>query len=443
MYTKVMSMTSMSYDHQTYNCFSDAIGNNGLTQDVFENLLENTKPALEKLRSHYADKSLPILHLPERVDDLQHLYLLANQYREKFAHIVVLGIGGSSLGAKAICKLAKTNFAPRPEIPMMHFWDNIDPESISGMMQALPLEHTLFLVISKSGTTAETLAKFLVCLKAVSDVVDKNSLTEHFVAICEPGENILRRLAVKNHILVLDHDPDIGGRYSALSLVGLLPAMILGLEVEKVRAGAAKVLDPVLKGEEPRNIEAAIGAAISAGLAAQNIRSTVIMPYSDRLAALSLWYRQLWAESLGKEGKGTTPINALGTVDQHSQLQLYLDGPVDKMFTIIMLKCAGEGPCVEPALANEEALAFLSGKSVGDLMEAQQNGTTQVLIQNKRPTRIITLDKLDETSMGALMMHFMLETIITAHLFSVDPFSQPAVEEGKKLAWQYLADQEK
>jgi len=436
-------MTSMSYVHQTSNCFSTAIGFNGLNQDVFNKFLEETRPALEKLRQQYADKSLPFLQLSERTDDLDVLYSVAARYREQFKHVVVLGIGGSSLGGRAICRLADTSVGPCTEAPKLHFYDNVDPNSISYMLHALPLEQTGFVAISKSGTTAETVTNFLVCLEAVSKLVGKDKLAEHFTAISEPGENILRRLAIRNDILVLDHDPRIGGRFSVLSLVGLLPAMILGLGVEELRAGAASVLDPVLKGEDPRNIEAAVGAAIAAGLATEkNILSTIIMPYIDRLEEFALWFRQLWAESLGKQGKGTTPINALGTVDQHSQLQLYLDGPNDKMFTIILMPTAGKGPLIDPIFANDDALEHIAGKSVGDLMDAEQWGTVKALIRNNKPTRVIQLDRLNETTLGALMMHFMLETIITAHLFSVDPYSQPAVEEGKRLVRQFLSGEE-
>ena len=187
-------------------------------------------------------------------------------------------------------------------------------------------------------------------------------------------------------------------------------------------------------------IAPAIGAAIAVGLERENrISTTVLMPYVDRLADFGLWFRQLWAESLGKDGKGTTPINALGAVDQHSQLQLYLDGPRDKMFTVIMLDIAGKGPVVSPALANDDALSYLAGHTLGDLMDAEQRATAQTLIEHHRPTRIFRLETLNERVMGALFMHFMLETIIAAHMMDVDPFDQPAVEDGKNLARQYLA----
>ena len=433
----------MSYVQITSSCFSDVLGAHGLDRGRFNAILENAKPALESLRAQHADGSLPLLGLPGRTDDLAALELVAERYRDQFDDVVILGTGGSSLGGQTLCQLADFGFGPQGGAPSLHFFDNVDPHSISIMLERLALERTGFLVISKSGSTAETMTLFLVCLKAVLDAVGKDKAAVHFTAITEPGDNLLRRLADSHGMAVLDHDPGIGGRYSALSLVGLLPVMIAGLDARKIREGAAGVLKPILAEEKPEKIDAAVGAAISVGLATENnILSTVFMPYMDRLADFGLWFRQLWAESLGKQGKGTTPINALGTVDQHSQLQLYLDGPRDKMFTIIMLSCAGASLSVDPGLADDEALAYLSGKSVGDLMDAEQRATAETLIRNKRPTRIIQLDHLDETVMGALMMHFMLETIIAAYLFGVDPFDQPAVEEGKILIRKYLAGEE-
>jgi glucose-6-phosphate isomerase len=164
------------------------------------------------------------------------------------------------------------------------------------------------------------------------------------------------------------------------------------------------------------------------------------MPYADQLALFSLWYRQLWAESLGKSGKGTTPIRALGAVDQHSQLQLYLDGPADKLFTIVMLDQAGKGRRVPADLAADPELAYLAGRSMGDLLDAEQQATADSLMQRGRPTRIIRLERLDEQRLGALLMHFILETLIAADLFDVQAFGQPAVEQGKVLARRYLGE---
>jgi len=163
----------------------------------------------------------------------------------------------------------------------------------------------------------------------------------------------------------------------------------------------------------------------------------VVMPYGDRLERFAMWHRQLWAESLGKDGKGTTPIAALGPVDQHSQLQLYLGGPRDKLYTILTQGLAGKGPRIVSA---DPELAYLNGRTVGDLADAEQRATIDTLIANTRPTRTLNVPVPDAHTIGALFMHFMLETIIAAHVLGVDPFDQPAVEQGKLLAKKYLQD---
>ncbi len=425
----------MPYAQITDACFSDAVGAHGLDRARFDALLKKAEGALTAMKSGHEDGSLPFLRLSEARDDLGSLEPLAARYREQFSDVVLIGTGGSSLGGQTLCKLATDLQAPR-----LHFFDNIDPHSLGRLLSAVDLARTGFLVVSKSGSTAETMSVFLLCLAAVIETLGRDA-TGRFTAIAEPGDNALRRICDEYGIAVLDHDPGIGGRYSVLSLTGLLPAMIAGLDAVAVREGAAEALAPVLIGAAAKDIAPAIGAAISVGLAEnRGISTSVLMPYVDRLADFGLWYRQLWAESLGKNGKGTTPVNALGTVDQHSQLQLYLDGPRDKMFTVIMLDVAGKGGTFPADLARDRDLAYLAGRSLGDLMDAEQRATAESLIRHQRPTRIIRLPVLDERTMGALFMHFMLETIIAAHLLGVDPFDQPAVEEGKVLARQYLAE---
>jgi glucose-6-phosphate isomerase len=429
----------MSYVHLIGSCFSEALGVHGLDQGRYELLLRGAGDAVQALRARHADGSLPLLHLPAARDDLAVLAPLVARYRASFDDVILLGAGGSSLGGQTLCNLAVPGEGPR-----MHFFDNVDPYSLDALLAAVDLPRTGFLIVSKSGSTVETMAVFLICLEAMLGAVGAEAAGDHFTAITEPADNVLRRICEAHGIAVLDHDPGIGGRYSVLSLVGLLPAMIAGLDAVAVREGATEVLAEMLAenfdGASTDLIAPAIGAAIAVGLERENrISTTVLMPYVDRLADFGLWFRQLWAESLGKDGKGTTPINALGAVDQHSQLQLYLDGPRDKMFTVIMLDIAGKGPVVSPALANDDALSYLAGHTLGDLMDAEQRATAQTLIKHNRPTRIIRIDALDERVMGALFMHFMLETIIAAHMMEVDPFDQPAVEDGKNLARQYLA----
>jgi glucose-6-phosphate isomerase len=196
----------------------------------------------------------------------------------------------------------------------------------------------------------------------------------------------------------------------------------------------------MLEARAPGEFDAAVGAAITIGLAKERgVRACVMFPYSDRLARFADWYVQLWGESLGKGGEGTTPVGALGPVDQHSQLQLYLDGTPQHLITVIREPCQGRGPALAPDLAKLAGADYLAGHFAGDLVAAQQRAIPEALLAHGRPVRIIDLEVLNERALGALMMHFMLETVLAAHLLGVDPFDQPAVESGKVLTRRYLA----
>jgi glucose-6-phosphate isomerase len=319
--------------------------------------------------------------------------------------------------------------------------DNLDPDTYGGLLQKLPLATTRFIAISKSGGTGETLMQCIAALDAVKAAGLAARIPELFLGLSEPrkngGRNGLRSLLETHKVAFLDHDPGVGGRFSVLTNVGLLPAALVGLDIAKIRAGAAAALAPVLDARAPDEVPPAVGAALASTLAATKPIG-VMMAYCDRLERFTRWYVQLWAESLGKDGKGTTPVAALGPVDQHSQLQLFIAGPRDKLFTVITVGAGGRGPRLDAELASLAGEPDFGGRTIGDLVAAQGRATADTLAKNGCPVRMLHLERLDETSLGALLMHFMLETIITAHLIGVDPFDQPAVEEGKVLAKRYL-----
>jgi glucose-6-phosphate isomerase len=439
--SKSEALELTEYSHQTDACFANAIGASGLEASRYAALLAQTMPALQNIREWRENGSLPLLTLPFQRDDFDDMTLVSDRFRKDFDNVIVLGTGGSSLGGKSLHALADSGFGPRPGLPKIYFLDNVDPARFNSLVDPLNLSRTGLLTISKSGGTAETLALTAVFLTRYIDTLGKDAPAKHIVAITEAANNPLRTLAMRYDIPTLEHDPLVGGRYAVLSIVGLLPAMIAGLDGVAIREGAAAVLNATLTAEDPAESAPAVGAAISVGLARDcGIATTVIMPYRDQLAELAAWHRQLWAESLGKDGMGTTPINALGTVDQHSQLQLYLDGPADKMFTIIHSAAGDFGEPVAPDLFPEDDLDYLKGRRMGDLLDACCRATCETLAARGRPVRVMTMDAVNERSMGALMMHFMLETIISAHLLGVDPFDQPAVEEGKHLARRYMND---
>ncbi len=430
----------MDFDQDITGCLAEKVGSHGLGVSELAAMLERAAPALATLRRRHDDGSLPLLLLPKRRDDLAALRRVLKDFRaaprQKFRDVIILGTGGSSLGGQTLYALGNPL-----TLPHLHFMDNIDPASFAALFAALDPGRTGIVAISKSGGTAETLTQFVICLDWLRRMLPSDALAKHGIAMTEPRDNVLRRLAMRFGMALLDHDPGIGGRYSVLANVGLLPALLADIDVTALRRGAGNVLEATLAASTPRDAAPALGAAVSIALAEhRGIGTTVIMPYLDRLAHFGLWFRQLWAESLGKNGKGTTPIRAMGTVDQHSQLQLYLAGPADKMFTVVSSDVAGTGEAVAPDLAADNELAYLAGKRMGDLLDAEQRATAQSLIRNGRPTRLLHLPRLDAQSLGALLMHFMLETIIAADLLGVDAFDQPAVEEGKILARQYLGE---
>jgi len=429
------------------NAREDRIGAQGVTADALKATLARAESALEWLRARHADRSLPLLRLPETHSDLEIIRDTARQFADRATDIVILGTGGSSLGGQTLAQLA--GFAV-PGVgalrvpPQLHFIDNLDAESFSSMLAKLPHTTTRFVAISKSGGTAETLMQTIAALSAVQAEGLQTRIPDIFLGISEPAKagktNGLRDLLGKYRVPMLDHDTGIGGRYSAFTNVGLLSAAMLGLDVAAIRAGAGLALAPVLAKKPAAQVPAAIGAALSVALAESKGKSiSALMAYCDRLQRFTHWYVQLWAESLGKNGKGTTPLAALGPVDQHSQLQLFIAGPRDKLFTVIIVDAAGKGPRIDGELAKIAGEPGFAGKTIGDLVAAEGRATAETLAKNGCPVRTMHIDKLDEESLGELMMHFMLETIIAAHLLGVDAFDQPAVEEGKVLAKKYLS----
>jgi glucose-6-phosphate isomerase len=434
----------MSIVQSIENARQEHVGPHGIGADALKSVLARAESALDWLRARHADGRLPLLRLPETHSDLETIRDTARQLADRATDIVVLGTGGSSLGGQTLAQLA--GFAV-PGVgalrapPQLHFIDNLDPDSFQTLLARLPHATTRFVAISKSGGTAETLMQTIAALSAIQSQGLQTRIPDIFLGITEPAKagktNGLRELLGKYRVPMLDHDTGVGGRYSALTNVGLLPAAMLGLDVAAVREGASLALAPVLAKKPAAQVPAAIGAALSVALS-ESKSISVLMAYCDRLQRFTHWYVQLWAESLGKGGKGTTPVAALGPVDQHSQLQLFIGGPRDKLFTVVTVDGAGHGPRIDGELARLAGEPGLAGKTIGDLVAAEGRATAETLAKNGCPVRTIHISKLDEESLGELMMHFMLETIIAAHLLGIDAFDQPAVEEGKVLAKKYL-----
>lgn len=362
----------------------------------------------------------------------------AKALKEEFTNFVVLGTGGSSLGAKTLCDLKNNPFGRQKH--NVHFLNNVDSYTIEQMLGSLDLEKTCFIAVSKSGSTAETLCQTLCIMKALE--TKGMDVKKHFVILTENKDSPLTQLAETYLITPLDHSFDIGGRFSVFSSVGLLPAALMGIDNRALHKAAKdyvkdfhhslttdlNVSHPVLEG------------SLFAFQALENNKPiAVMMPYVDRLLSFAQWYAQLWAESLGKQGKGSTPVASLGTVDQHSQLQLYNDGPNDKTYTFLVEDSRKTGLLPNGYVYTDASLSYLENKTMGDLLYAEARATIDSLIKVKRPLRAIAFKHLDETVLGELLAHFMLETILTAELLNINAFDQPGVEESKRLTRHYLA----
>ena len=422
------------------------IGPHGVAEKALNDVLGRAEGALEVLRARHADGSLPLLWLPKTHDDLVPIRDTARRLAENATDVVLLGTGGSSLGGQTLAQLAGhavPGVGALRAAPRLHFMDSLDPETYGALLGKLPHTTTRFVAISKSGGTAETLMQTIAALTAVKAEGLETRIPDIFLGLTEkalPGKtNGLRELLAAHHVPILDHHTGSGGRFSVLSNVGLLPAAMLDLDIAAVREGAGLALAPVLAKKPAAQVPAALGAALAVALAESKGKSiSVLMAYADRLERFTHWYVQLWAESLGKNGKGTTPVAALGPVDQHSQVQLFIGGPRDKLFTVVTVAGTGRGPRMDGELAKLAGEPAFGGKTIGDLVAAEGRATAETLVKNGCPVRTIHLPQLNEETLGELLMHFLLETIIAAHLLGVDAFDQPAVEQGKVLAKKYL-----
>ena len=417
-------------------------GQAGFLEDpLFDDIKSRLRPLVKRMVEEIENGTASYLRLPFESDDLNRVQAEADRIRQINTDVVVLGVGGSSLGAQVLCALAGGSDSSSFGHPKLHFPDNLNAESFSGLLDSLDFGTSHFVVISKSGNTTETMAQMALGLAGARKSLKESDVRKHFSVIVSPGDNALRRLAEINNFTVFDHPNDLCGRFSVFSSVGLLPAAVAGIDAIAVRRGARDVLEALGREKDVLEAPAVMGAAIHEYLVEKcGMGITVLMPYDTHLDSFSRWFQQLWSESLGKNGKGTTPLRALGPADQHSQLQLFLDGPPDKFVTVIIADTAGQGPMITDEISGIEGLDYLIGCTVGDVVAAEARATIDALVGQGRPVREIRIPDLSERTIGALMMSFMIETVLTAGLMGEDAFNQPAVEQIKKLTISNLEE---
>ncbi len=367
-----------------------------------------------------------------------------------FENILVLGIGGSALGGMAICEALLKPYwnvlteEQRNKFPRIFFLDNIDPDQINGLLDILDLKKTLVNVITKSGSTAETMSQFMILKNRLQEEIGDNYV-RHIVATTDQNAGILRQISNEEGYKTFVIPDDVGGRFSVFSAVGLLPFALVGIDIEEMMQGV-KDMDLALKNTDVRHNIAAQNALIHYLMDTQKGKNmTVMMPYSSKLRYVSDWFVQLWAESLGKEkfvegnkiNIGQTPIKAIGVTDQHSQIQLYNEGPNNKIINFIRVKDFDSTVDI-PKIFEFTGVGYLGGKTVNELINAEADATKVSLVDYQRPNVTITMDKINPYNMGQLLYMLEVQTAIAGELYGIDTFNQPGVEQAKNYTYALM-----
>ena len=392
------------------------------------------------------DEMLGWIDLPNGGDEVERIVEYAQNVDAKYTDLAVLGIGGSSLGGITVINALQhpyRNLQTDGDGLRVHFVDNVDPDAVHGLLEVLNPETTLVNVISKSGTTAETMAAYLAFKAWLKNSVG-DAYKDQIIATTDPETGILRPLAEREGYTTFVVPPSVGGRFSVLSAVGLLPIALAGLDVRGLLQGAAEANDLITKEISNNPIKQ---AAIIQYLAYRRGKPiSVLMPYSSRLRYLSDWYVQLWAESLGKSEdrngslvhEGSTPLAALGATDQHSQVQLFNEGPNNKLFAFVRIENFDQTETIPDAEPELDELAYLANKEFNQLINAEQAATAHAILDHGRPNYTLSLERLDAHHLGLLLQFLEWQTALMGELTFVNTYNQPGVELGKKYTYALM-----
>lgn len=405
---------------------------NGALRKMPEDSQDLVASGTRRLREELEKGALPMISL-DFLDEMSSSIERLSHRLRRYKHLLLLGIGGSALGPRALQKaFAPGQDGPGHDGPCLWVMDNINTERLEAWLSRLPAEDALVLCISKSGGTIETMAQFFLVRDRLMRELGP-SHASRIITISDPKPNLLRREAEENDYLALPVPEALGGRYSVISLVGMLPAAFLGIDWREFLKGVQSVTEPLATAPETLAAHPAwrmsrwAKALMDAGCG-----QLVFFNYVPAWSAFGDWFAQLWAESLGKEGKGSMPVSATGVTDQHSLLQMFLDGPKDKGCLFVTCPKLPRGPAFHAPLPAE--FAFLEHQRLGDLLRAEALGTAMALEASGMPLLRFEAERADERGAGELMALCMLMTLFTGWRMDVNPLDQPAVELGKRLA---------
>ncbi len=394
---------------------------------------------------------LAFLDLPYQPTD--KIKALAKKVQGRFENFILLGIGGSALGPVAIQQALHSpyyNLLSKKERggPRMFFLDNVDPTEVASLLEVLDPSKTAVNVVTKSGGTIETLAQFLIVQKWIYKKVGKEKGAAHFIVTTDPKKGTLREIAQKEGYATLEIPEPVGGRFSVLTPVGLFPAAVSGIDIDLMLQGAAD-LDQEFQKVPPHENAAVWGAFVHHWAYLIKRRNIlVLMPYSEALVGVAQWFVQLWAESLGKEkdisGKrisvGQTPLVAVGATDQHSQLQLYMEGPVDKTIQFLVVESFGKD-LPFPTVRSDSPIGLLAGHTLGSLLKIEQRAIEASLVEAGRPNCKLIVPEINPYYLGSLFYFFEFQTAFAGKLYGINPFDQPGVEAGKRIIHKLLKEE--
>jgi glucose-6-phosphate isomerase len=432
----------IKYDHA--NMRSGAVGKAGQSPAQFSRLLKRLAVVHRAMKDHNKKGGYGFTTIPYRAEELAEVRRLAASLKKEFKTLIVVGIGGSDLGARAL--VAALASKKKGAMDIRFIGANTDPDELNALLASVDLKKCAINIISKSGDTVEPMSAFLILRQRLIARVGMKRHARHVIATTDPDHGTLRAIADKEGYRALPVPRAIGGRFSTLTTVGLLAVECAGIDGKALLHGAERVLLDFIETSPEQN-----GSLLFAGLLtdAHTLRGqnvAVFMPYASRLRQFGNWFRQLWAESLGKRrtrhGKavhaGQTPVAALGATDQHSQLQLWNDGPADTVVTFLDHGAFDTDLAVPAAYPKLAGVNFLGKKTLSRINRAERESTALALTEHDKPNGTLRIARVDAASLGGLMMFFMLATAAAGELLDIDAFDQPGVESMKKTMFRML-----